>query len=76
MIQFITDNADFFYHIYAYWHNFSNKPIRCSSHAIARMHRSQTLQADDIYTRHQIAKFDELRRKAQGELCRKIYLVD
>ena len=73
---FVEKNADIYYHIYGYWHNYSNKPICLSCDNIAGMRRSKQLQNNDIHVRHQDAKFNELKRKSQGDHVRGLYLVD
>ena len=74
---FIVHNADLFYHIYAYWHNYSNKAVRTSCTHLNMMKRSKQLQeTDDYYMRLQVAKQNELERKCHGQTVRDLYLVD
>ena len=73
---FVLRNADIYYHIYGYWHNYSNKPIRMSCETISGLRRSKALQQDDIHIRHQEVKFNELKRKCQGDHVKGLYLVN
>ena len=74
---FLIHNADFFYHIYGYWNNYSNKAIRMRCTFLNLMRRSSQLQLNnDIYMRLQFAKQNQLERRAQGDIVRKLYLVE
>ena len=72
---FVFRNADIYYHIYGYWHNYSNKPIRLSCESLSGLRRSKSIQQDDIHLRHQEVKFNELKRKCQGDHVKGLYLV-
>ena len=74
--NFVYDNASLYYYIYGYWHNYSNKAIRCSFSAIQGIDRAQVLARDDIFLRLQDAKQDAMNRRAQGEMVRSLYLLD
>ena len=74
--NFVFDNASLYYYIYGYWHNYSNKAIRCSFEAIQGIDRALVLARDDIFLRLQDAKQNALDRRAQGEMVRGLYLLD
>ena len=74
--EFVLKNPSIFYFIYGYWHNYSNKSIRCSFQEIEEIGQAHILANDNIFARLQVAKHDQLSRRAQGNACRKLYLVD
>ena len=73
---FVLRNADIYYFIYGYWHNYANKPICLKIDTISGMRRSKVLQSNDIHIRHQEAKFNELKRRCQGDHVKGLYLVN
>ena len=75
-ILFLMMNADLYFHIYCYWHNESNKPIRCQGTGLRALSRSLNIIENVYFQGHQIAKMGELTRKCQGERSKRLYLVD
>lgn len=74
--NFVLTNACIFYFIYGYWHNYSNKAIRCSFSHLDENSHVGILANNDVFLRLQLAKQDQLNRRAQGETTRKLYLLD
>ena len=74
--MFVIANASLFYYIYGFWHNYSNKAIRLSFASIDNNPRAVQLATDDIFLRCQVAKHDQLNRRAQGLMVRNLYLLD
>ena len=74
-IVFLIINADIYFHIYCYWYNDSNKPIRCQGTSLRPLRRSQRIIENEYFQGNQIAKLGELTRKCQGDTASRIYLV-
>ena len=73
---FVIKNASLYYYIYGYWHNYSNKAIRCSLGGIRGLPKVSLLGSDDIFLRMQEAKHNQLSRRAQGDMVRSLYLLN
>ena len=75
-VIFLMLNTDFYFHIYCYWKNFSNKPIRCAGYGLNSLRRSQNLLKNPNYQGNQITKLDALNRRCQGDYEKQLYLVN
>ena len=75
-MTFLIVNADLFFHIFCYWHNNSNKPVRTQVLNVPGLRRSNTIVENVYFLGNQVAKMDELRRRTQGIFTRKLYLCD
>ena len=73
---FVIKNATLYYYFYASWHNYSNKAIHCSLGGIRGLPKVSLLGSDDIFLRLQVAKHNQLNRRAQGDMVRSLYLLN
>ena len=69
-------NADLYFHIYCYWKNNSNKPLRCVGYGISSLKRSQLILKSPYFQGNQITKLDALKRRTQGEFAKKLYMIN
>ena len=72
--QFILQNADYYYHMYGLWQNYSNKPIRLENKGIDRMTRSSMFSNDVNFKSHQMGKYDALKRRVHDEMGKTLYI--
>ena len=75
-MYFMFMNADLFYHIYGLWGNYSHKPIRLENKDIVGLTRSENFTSDLFYKKHQLGKYNAMKRKAHSEECKLYYMVD
>ena len=72
--QFILQNADYYYHMYGLWQNYSNKPIRLENKGIDRMELSTVFCNDKHFMSHQVGKYDALKRRVHDEMGKTLYI--
>ena len=72
--QFILQNADYYYHMYGLWQNYSNKPIRLENTGIERMVFSSQFSNDERFKSHQQGKYNALKRRVHDDMGKTLYI--
>lgn len=74
--EFVLDNADLFFYSFGHWWNDKQIPIRCLCPNLLSLRRSNEKLESNIFRKHQLGKWNELYRRAQMDMIRKIMFLD
>ena len=72
--RFIFINADYYYHMFGLWGNFSNKPIRIANNDVIGLSRSNEFCNDANFKKHQIGKYNALKRRVHHPIAKSFYI--